>query len=70
MHLILLHGAVGVWDEVLCLVVPATALMGVALAVLKQQPDPTGDEEATVIADDANAPDQPAASGADTGRPR
>ncbi len=33
-HLILLlHGAVGIWDEVLCLVVPATALMGVALAV-------------------------------------
>ena len=36
-HLILLHGATGFWDEVVCLAVPATAIMGVALAVLRQQ---------------------------------
>lgn len=49
MNVILLHGAVGFWDEIACLVVPATIVMGVALAVLRQdqgraRPGATGDE--------------------------
>ena len=46
MMLIPLHGATGFWDEVICLVVPATAIMGVALAVMKQQPqDAEGEDD-------------------------
>ena len=67
-HLLPLHGAVGAWDEVLCLMVPATAIMGVALAVLKRHPDRADDDEATAVADDAHAPDEPSAGAADTGR--
>jgi hypothetical protein len=40
-----LHGAAGFWDEIICLVVPATAIMGVALAVMKQQPQEAEDED-------------------------
>lgn len=68
MNLLPLHGAVGVWDEVLCLVIPATAIMGVALAVLKQRPNQGDDDEATVVADDTYAPDDSSASTADAGR--
>ncbi len=47
MNLILLHGAVGIWDEVACLVIPATAIMGVALAVLREKaPRDDADDEA------------------------
>jgi hypothetical protein len=52
MHLLLLHGATGIWDEVLCLVIPATAIMGVALAVLREKPDEP--DEAGGDADDAD----------------
>lgn len=38
MNILPLHGTTGVWDEVACLVVPATAILGVALAVLRQRP--------------------------------
>ena len=38
MNLILLHGATGIWDEVACLAIPATAILGVALAVLREKP--------------------------------
>ncbi len=40
MHLIVLHGAVGIWDEVACLAIPATVILGVALAVLREKPPP------------------------------
>lgn len=43
MTLIPLHGAAGSWDELVCLVLPATALMGFALAVLR--PGHGGDSE-------------------------
>ena len=55
MNLILLHGATGIWDEVVCLVVPATAIMGVALAVLRQQP---GEEAESVNAAVGETPQQ------------
>ncbi len=42
-----LHGAAGFWDEIICLVVPATAIMGVALAVMKQQPQDAEGEDDT-----------------------
>ena len=45
MILLPLHGASGFWDEILCLVVPATAVMGVALAVMKQQPQEAEGED-------------------------
>ncbi len=59
MNLILLHGAVGIWDEIACLVIPATAIMGVALAVLRERPqadaadndDEAGDDEAATTGD-------------------
>ncbi len=38
MHLIVLHGAAGIWDEVACLAIPATVILGVALAVLREKP--------------------------------
>lgn len=31
-----LHGVAGAWDEVVCLLIPATAIMAVALAVLRE----------------------------------
>jgi hypothetical protein len=40
MHLIVLHGAVGIWDEVACLAIPATVILGIALAVLREKPPP------------------------------
>ena len=49
MHLIVLHGAVGVWDEVACLAIPATVILGVALAVLREKPAP----DAAPVADAA-----------------
>lgn len=58
-HLILLHGAVGIWDEVVCLVVPATAIMGVALAVLRGGPGQAAE------ADDADASDEGSSAKAD-----
>lgn len=68
MNLLLLHGAVGIWDEVACLVVPATAIMGVALAVLRQQP--AEDERAEDTTDDAEgtAPTDDVAGAANVGR--
>jgi len=56
MHLILLHGASGIWDEVACLVIPATAIMGVALAVLREKPNAL-DETSDAAADDEGAED-------------
>jgi hypothetical protein len=57
-NLILLHGAVGIWDEVACLVIPATAIMGVALAVLREKTPQDADEEgeATDAAAETGAP--------------
>ena len=52
MHLILLHGAAGVWDEVVCLVIPATAIMGVALAILRGNPDQADETEEIADADE------------------
>jgi len=40
MHPIVLHGAVGIWDEVACLAIPATVILGVTLAVLREKPQP------------------------------
>ena len=62
MHLILLHGTSGIWDEVACLVIPATAIMGVALAVLREKPnalDETGDAAADVEGVEEAADDAP-----------
>jgi hypothetical protein len=56
MHLILLHGATGVWDEVACLVIPATAIMGVALAVLREKPNEP--DEAGDAAEDAEGAEE------------
>ena len=66
-QLILLHGATGFWDEVVCLAVPATAIMGVALAVLRQQGargDAAAPEDGEATADDARRNgDAPGAEG-------
>jgi hypothetical protein len=53
-NLILLHGAVGIWDEVACLAIPATAILGVALAVLREKPaqEDDADTEEAIIGDD------------------
>jgi hypothetical protein len=62
MHLILLHGTSGIWDEVACLVIPATAIMGVALAVLREKPnalDETSDADADVEGVEEAADDAP-----------
>jgi hypothetical protein len=62
MHLILLHGATGIWDEVACLVVPATAIMGVALAVLREkpnEPDEAGDDDVDAEDTEDSADDAP-----------
>jgi hypothetical protein len=60
MNLLPLHGAAGFWDEIICLVVPATAIMGVALAVMKQQPqDAEGDDESADPDEGASAPPGP-----------
>ena len=32
-----LHGSVGYWDEIACLALPATVIMGVALALFRQE---------------------------------
>lgn len=70
-NLILLHGAAGIWDEVACLAIPATAILGVALAVLRQKParDAEGDDaeiEAAIVGEDDDAhdrvPDRPVRS--------
>lgn len=68
MNLLLLHGAGGVWDEVAYLVVPATAILGVALAILRQQSE--SDVSAEEANDDADqsAPDADAAGAANVGR--
>lgn len=36
MRPILLHGAAGLWDEILCLLLPATLIWGVAVAVMRE----------------------------------
>lgn len=46
-NVILLHGVVGVWDEVICLALPVTVIMAVALAVLREKPQPTGAGDAS-----------------------
>ncbi len=72
MDLVLLHGAVGFWDEIACLVVPATIVMGVALVVLRQdqggaRQGETGDAAAAdpepARADDAAPPPSGGAAG-------
>ncbi|MGN6813715.1 MAG: hypothetical protein ACTHMP_22830 [Thermomicrobiales bacterium] len=37
MMLLPLHGSVGYWDEIACLALPATVIMGVALALFRQE---------------------------------
>jgi len=34
-QLLPLHGAVGYWDEIACLAIPLTVIVGIALAVLR-----------------------------------
>jgi hypothetical protein len=60
MHPIVLHGAVGIWDEVACLAIPATVILGVTLAVLREKPQPG--EPPVVGAVDAPVNEEPAAS--------
>ena len=62
MDLLLLHGAVGFWDEIACLVVPATIVMGVALAVLRQDQDEAGRGAAGDEAPGGGAAPDPAGS--------
>ncbi|HEY8597127.1 MAG TPA: hypothetical protein VIL85_01775 [Thermomicrobiales bacterium] len=58
MNLILLHGVTGIWDEVACLAIPATAILGVALAVLREKPaQDDGDAEAGTEAGAGEAAD-------------
>jgi hypothetical protein len=64
-NLLLLHGAAGIWDEVACLVIPATVIMGVALAVLREKPSEDADGE-TDVQDAVGASD--ASIGADAER--
>jgi hypothetical protein len=60
MTLLPLHGATGFWDEIICLIVPATAIMGVALAVMKQQPpDAEGEDESADPDEGASPPPRP-----------
>lgn len=65
MNLILLHGAVGIWDEVACLAIPATAILGVALAVLREKPaqeedaDDVDPEEEAIGDDDPSSAEMP-----------
>jgi len=61
-NLILLHGAVGIWDEVACLAIPATVILGVALAVLREKPvqdadDPDPDPEDAIVGEDDDGHD-------------
>lgn len=56
MNLILLHGAAGIWDEVACLVIPATAIMGVALAVLREKPQADDADEDEAEGDEVIVP--------------
>lgn len=57
-NLIVLHGAAGIWDEVACLIIPATAIMGVALAVLREKPQADdADDEDVAGDDDTTAPE-------------
>lgn len=37
MGLIPLHGSAGFWDEIVCLALPATVVLGVALTILRQE---------------------------------
>jgi len=60
MHLIVLHGAAGIWDEVACLAIPATVILGVALAVLREKPSP---EEAPVTDTAASDTNEESATG-------
>jgi hypothetical protein len=71
MHLILLHGATGLWDEVACLVIPATAIMGVALAVLREKPnevDEGGDDDIDAEGAEDSADNAPLARAPGEGR--
>ena len=65
--LIPLHGAAGSWDELVCLVLPATALMGLALAVLR--PGQVRDAEPGPVPLPEGTDDRPAA-GRGVERPR
>ncbi len=61
-----MHGAVGIWDEAICLIIPATAIMGVALAVLREKAPYDGAEvgadEGADAGDDTETDELPAAS--------
>jgi len=74
-NLLLLHGAAGIWDEVACLAIPATVILGVALAVLREKPvqdaddpdpDPDPDPEDAIVGEDDDghdaAPESPVRS--------
>ncbi len=37
MNIIPLHGAAGSWDEIICLVLPATIIMAIVLLVARQE---------------------------------
>ncbi len=68
-NLIVLHGVAGIWDEVACLAIPTTVILGVALAVLREKPpldDTLGADSAAI---DTN--EEPATGGrAVHGEPR
>jgi hypothetical protein len=65
MHPIIAHGAAGIWDEVACLAIPATAILGVALAVLREKPS-SADPPAAGAIDDTPANEESATSGGTT----
>lgn len=58
---LLLHGSAGLWDEIVCLALPATIVMGFALALLRQERRHPAASGATAPTTDA---DEPAAQAA------
>lgn len=62
MNVILLHGAVGIWDEVACLALPATVVLAVAVAVLREKPLPA-DVEHVADSEAGSDADRPETAG-------
>lgn len=67
MNLILLHGAIGIWDEIACLAIPATAILGVALAVLREKPAQDEDSDDVDTATSLADAEESAGGGAERG---
>ncbi len=71
-NLILLHGAAGIWDEVACLTIPATAILGVALALLRAKPAQDEEDEAanaeTSLTSAENSAEESSGGAISTGR--